>query len=93
MPEKPPREEGILSACVENLRALSLAHREHNNRLLVSWLCGIAGYRRHSRTCEAGWIVARNNGYLGGQQEISVRKAKGRDVIAPCAIDELRALL
>ena len=54
----------------------------------------LAGCQRHSRTCDAGWIVAEIAAiglskriiYSGSQMELA------RQFMARCAIDELRAL-
>src|SRR5258708_35408562 len=38
----------------------------------------LAGCQRHSRTCEAGWIVAKNGGYRGVAEGNIVSNANGR---------------
>ena len=39
---------------------------------------GLAGCQRHSRTCEAGWIVAKNGGYRVVEEDNIVSNANGR---------------
>jgi hypothetical protein len=36
---------------------------------------GLAGRQRHSRTCEAGWIIAKNGGYRVVEEDNIVSNA------------------